>query len=726
MNGSRGLGAAVFRFKLRDKLESFLAPAAAQRSALSPVPTPCVSHKHAVYAYISVACVVAAFQWVVVHEFTDLTVDHYAEGLSVLQDVTGGELSWHKLLYRLYAIMLVIVLGAVAVSVTAAIQFAVARLSKKKGEVDVFHFVALALVFAMLEAGITGCLIAEMHLLSDMAVHFIDFDLASLNFFQTVKRRHIMGANLKPALQQLIRVGAAVAIVSFFTLTLFAARIYQQQKRLQSYIKHILLGSAVFVTIMLLVTNFPGTILSVGVSSFQEQLPFNFFHFRSQPVYGANKVSFAYPPTGGAYPILSEDGPYPILKHKRNIFYIPHESLREVEYSQEYGPESVDFFEKYGSITSEHHVSAGHVSEVSHFALKYGLHGYLYNQYMYERVPSFFFDTLRRNGYLSVCLYATRVWSFPNDNLFNNCDEIYIDDYWTEEIEAPLKAFLAARAKDGVPFLFYLSPYRRHVKEKTLVDYGLQQDKLRKILFDEIEKYNFMSNSVVLLTGDHGDMNGEHKEQGHGQQESNWWNEKMLVPFQLVLPEGDMHKYHRKLGLTSHVDIVPTLIEYLQPAEKLPVHYYSNGMNVLVPVDQKDPTQERYVVQTARYFPLREKTNAFAHLRLGKFWYRVTGVDSHGHFIVVPMFEGNWNDESTCPLNQLRTLFPAALERAWARATPKSGTFDTADINYQAHPDIVPGEAEAPANCKVDYWAAVLVDYNIKFNTFYASDPPLL
>ena len=237
-------------------------------------------------------------------------------------------------------------------------------------------------------------------------------------------------------------------------------------------------------------------------------------------------------------------------------------------------------------------------------------------------------------------------------------------------------------------------------------------------------QHNMLDDTVLLVTGDHGDMHGEHMEQGHGQQESNWWNEKVQVPFRLLLPRGDTAKYTMRLGLTSHVDIVPTLVDYLNIEPRIPAHYYSNGMSLLVPHGAQDPTRARYAVVTARYFPLREKNNAFMHLEHGKFWFRVIGASSTGRIEVQPIFEGDWHDEQTCTQERLRELFPAALERAWKHVEQQGAEWKSPNFNYQVHPDHIQASGGVQI-CHVDLWAAMVVDYNIKMNTFFTQDPPL-
>ncbi len=63
--------------------------------------------------------------------------------------------------------------------------------------------------------------------------------------------------------------------------------------------------------------------------------------------------------------------------------------------------------------------------------------------------------------------------------------------------------------------------------------------------------------SIVFFISDHGNMEGEHGEKGHGQRESSWWNEKVLLPSFVCLPGEDMDQYQRP-ALGSHVDYVRT------------------------------------------------------------------------------------------------------------------------------------------------------------------------
>jgi hypothetical protein len=148
-------------------------------------------------------------------------------------------------------------------------------------------------------------------------------------------------------------------------------------------------------------------------------------------------------------------------------------------------------------------------------------------------------------------------------------------------------------------------------------------------------------------------------------------------------------------------------------------------MSLLVPHNAPDPTLSRYAVITARYFPLREKTNAFVQLDKGKFWFRVLGASSTGRLDVLPIYESDLHDEQTCPQERLRELFPEALKKAWRRVEEEGSEWKTPGFNYQVNPDQISTDSEGRSACNVDTWAAMLVDYNIKMNTFFTQDPPL-
>lgn len=66
-----------------------------------------------------------------------------------------------------------------------------------------------------------------------------------------------------------------------------------------------------------------------------------------------------------------------------------------------------------------------------------------------------------------------------------------------------------------------------------------EKDADRHKVIEMLREANLLDDSIILITADHGNMEGEHGEKGHGQRESSWWNEKILSPSFICMP-GDV------------------------------------------------------------------------------------------------------------------------------------------------------------------------------------------
>jgi hypothetical protein len=130
------------------------------------------------------------------------------------------------------------------------------------------------------------------------------------------------------------------------------------------------------------------------------------------------------------------------------------------------------------------------------------------------------------------------------------------------------------------------------------------------------------------------------------------------------LPQAEVAKFHPGLKFVSHVDMVPTWMDFLQLDPPLPPSLYSDGMSLLWPrvrmigvthlqlsarslplplfpnlslpaslslaaslypaaQSREDTTDGRLMVMTPRYFPEKNKVVAIATYH-HKFWFRVT------------------------------------------------------------------------------------------------------
>jgi len=108
----------------------------------------------------------------------------------------------------------------------------------------------------------------------------------------------------------------------------------------------------------------------------------------------------------------------------------------------------------------------------------------------------------------------------------------------------------------------------------TKVDAGMSR------LLYKLKEEGYFENSIIVITGDHGH---EMYEKGHWGHASAFTKEQTHVSFFLHLPK---QKKHRKVEkLTSHVDVVPTIIELMK--ENLPIEKFSIGESLIQPPDRE-------------------------------------------------------------------------------------------------------------------------------------------
>jgi arylsulfatase A-like enzyme/Tfp pilus assembly protein PilF len=122
-------------------------------------------------------------------------------------------------------------------------------------------------------------------------------------------------------------------------------------------------------------------------------------------------------------------------------------------------------------------------------------------------------------------------------------------------------------------------------------------------------------NTIVVLSGDHGESLGEHGEQTHG---FFIYNSTLHVPLILHMPGGISGKNTAKL--VNLADVMPTILEAL----KIPVPAQVQGQNVLTTVDVKRGEARNLYAET--FLP-----------RIHFNWSELRGVETENyHFIDAP------------------------------------------------------------------------------------------
>ena len=343
----------------------------------------------------------------------------------------------------------------------------------------------------------------------------------------------------------------------------------------------------------------------------------------------------------GGYPVLNPSDSAPTIARKKNLVFFVADGLRGDMFRPELTPNLMKFAARSDAITSRRHVSTGHVSEAGIFGLLYGINGQAFHSFIEQRVAPFPLEVLKRNGYHTLLLASSRFSPYPSNQLIQVFDEVVYPTNDDEAIAA-LRRYVDARRADGRPYLvlgFFYTPHfpftsakpalRRYpsVGPKARTNYMndvLQADEYFRETLDIVRDDFEAGRTVVLATADHGEEIRDHGVFGHAS--ATFWNEKIVVPFVLGLPGTILSRDIRSPALTSHVDVWPTLFEYLG-VSSLP--QYSDGRSLLQP-----PTSSLQPLVTGRFFPHADRPSVLIDSAT-KYWFRVNGLGAGNRLCVV-------------------------------------------------------------------------------------------
>jgi membrane-anchored protein YejM (alkaline phosphatase superfamily) len=319
-------------------------------------------------------------------------------------------------------------------------------------------------------------------------------------------------------------------------------------------------------------------------------------------------IELAGPPIALHYPLheITIDPAAP----RPNLVWLVVESLRADALDTEIMPHSVELAAR--SLTFERHYSGGNGTRMGVFSLFYGLYGSYWFPVLDERRPPVLMDLLERRGY-EIDAYSSATFTYPEfeRTVFAGLPPEHLHPYH-EELSKPesdrslvsqLEASLASRASDQpfAAFLFFDSTHARyHFLEEDAIrkpyaedlDYtsmALQRDieliRNRYLnaahgvdrcigeVVELLDHRGLLDDTIVLLTGDHGQEFLEHGRWGHN---SSFCEEQVRVPFVLHVPGRAPEKITH---LTSHLDVAPTILRALGVVQ--PESDYSLGLDLL-------------------------------------------------------------------------------------------------------------------------------------------------
>jgi len=300
----------------------------------------------------------------------------------------------------------------------------------------------------------------------------------------------------------------------------------------------------------------------------------------------------------------------------KNILVIVIDSLRFDMINDEVAP-NINKISKI-SQNFRNHYSGGNSTRFGIFSLFYGLYGYYWHDFLNNRQGPIIFNVLKDLGYNFKILSATLL-TFPEfrKTVFIDIPESIEDTFDTDN--KPLREKILVDRfkkfrdnytsdKPYFSFIFFDAPHSREYpkefekfhtngKEANYLIIGkknitaVKNAYLNSVYYDDFlvgELFNYLKekgdlkNTIVVITGDHGE---EFYEEGHFGHNNSFGKYQTKVPFIIYFPGKEPQKMNT---MTSHYDFVPTVLDLV--GVNNPHKDYSFGENMF------DMPKREYVI----------------------------------------------------------------------------------------------------------------------------------
>ncbi|HPR55576.1 MAG TPA: sulfatase-like hydrolase/transferase [Deltaproteobacteria bacterium] len=293
-----------------------------------------------------------------------------------------------------------------------------------------------------------------------------------------------------------------------------------------------------------------------------------------------------------------------------NIVWIVVDAWRFDMLTEDVAPNMLKFSQK--TLVFRNHYSGGNATRFGVFTLVYGVYGSYWQSFLAEQQSPVLLDELMKLGYDFRIISSSKLTNpefrrtafvklgpYITDTLPGTMAdkrdpelaETFIDWLGKRDAKKPFYAFLFFDAPHG-PYIYpdEYEKFKPSNKSPNYVTAGKKEagplynsyrnaiyfdDHLVGKVLDEMEKKGLMENTVILITGDHGE---EFYETGFWGHTSAFSKYQSRVSFVLYVP-GRGHGVVEYP--TSHLDVAPTFLKML--GYKTPYGAYSQGGDMLEP-----------------------------------------------------------------------------------------------------------------------------------------------
>lgn len=279
------------------------------------------------------------------------------------------------------------------------------------------------------------------------------------------------------------------------------------------------------------------------------------------------------------------------LARPLNIVWLTVESWRSDMLNETIMPNTYQWASKNSRFNS--HYSGGNGTRMGVFTQFYGLYGDYWFEVLRQRKSPVLIDTLMANGYQAKA-FTSAHFSYPefDKTVFAKFRADQLHEYsqgpgWSRDQKnvTDLTDYIRTAKDPFFAFMFFESPHANYsfpendvLKTDYLKDFDylttdieghIDQIKNRYInschyldtqlkrVFDVLESSGRLEDTIVVLTGDHGE---EFMEKGYWGHNSTFAEEQVRVPLVLHIPGREPREVE---ALTSHLDLPATILSAL-------------------------------------------------------------------------------------------------------------------------------------------------------------------
>ena len=291
-----------------------------------------------------------------------------------------------------------------------------------------------------------------------------------------------------------------------------------------------------------------------------------------------------------------------------NIFIFGVDALRRSIISQETTPNIIKFEKE--SISFTNNISGGNNTRFGIFSLFYGINSSYWFAFLNAQKGTVLFDILEREKYqMLISSSADLHWPEFRKTIFIDVQKYIKDDFkgsplqrdkqaldyfnrWLDkqDLSKPMFSFVWI---DNVHASHYEKEFRKFIPDDAKNNYltvnesekvkqlnryknaALSADAKFGAFIQKLKEKNLYDNSIIILLSDHGQ---EFYEYGHFSHNSAYNEAQVKTPLIMHMPNMQAKRVEH---LTSHLDIVPTLMKQLGVTND--VADYANGEDLFSP-----------------------------------------------------------------------------------------------------------------------------------------------